>query len=152
MQLIDKLLPDYTYREYHKILVKAAEKKCFSAAKNLDLKKSLISVMLFKMRGLPTQDLTMQGFLKNMNFTYLAENEPHEFVINASRPGLKIIWNFYFKETQKNKTLVSTETRILCLTNRSKLIFSIYWFFVRPFSGITRIEMLRLIRRKAESI
>jgi hypothetical protein len=152
MQLLNKYLPVYTYNEYHKILVKAAEKNCFSAAKNLDMKKSFITTMLLKLRGLPTQDLSLQGFLKNICFTYLEEDAPNEFVIDASQPNLKITWNFYFKKIEENKTLVSTETRILCLTKRSKIRFSLYWFFIRPFSGLTRMEMLRLIKKSAENM
>jgi len=149
--LIDKYLPRYTYNEYHTRIINASAKECFLAAKNLDLSKSLISKALLKLRGLPTKELHLQGFLKNMCFTYLEEDLYKEFVIDASQQRLKMIWNFYFKEIEANKTLVSTETRILCLTKKSKFLFSIYWFFVKPFSGIIRIEMLRLIKRKAES-
>ena len=104
-----------------------------------------------KLRGLPVKDLTLQGFIKNIRFTYLEENLYEEFVIDASKPLIRIIWNFHFQETEKNKTQVSTETRILCLNKTSKFIFSIYWFFVKPFSGIIRREMLRLIKKKVEN-
>lgn len=149
--LIDKYLPQYTYNEYHKLIINASAVRCFVAAKNVDMSGSYITKTLLKFRGLPTQDLSLQGFIKNICFKYL-EEEPHkEFVIDASRHSTKIIWNFYFKEIENNKTIVSTETRILCLTKRSKILFSIYWFFVKPFSGITRREMLRLIKKKAEN-
>lgn len=148
--LIDKYLPLYTYTEYHKRLINAPAEKCFVAAKNLDMGRSFITKWLMKLRGLPTKDLTLQGFISNICFTYLDEIEFREFVIDASQPATKIIWNFNFKKIENNKTLVSTETRILCLTKRSKILFSVYWFFIRPFSGIIRIEMLRLIRKSAE--
>jgi hypothetical protein len=45
---------------------------------------------------------------------------------------------------------VSTETRVLCTDERSRRAFRRYWTLVRPFSGLTRIEMLRAIRREAE--
>lgn len=131
-------------------MVNAPAVKCFNAAKNLDMSRSFITKSLMKLRGLPTKDLTLQGFIKNICFTYLEERPYQEFVIDASRRSLKIIWNFKFEQLD-NKTLVSTETRILCLTKRSKILFSLYWFFVRPFSGIIRIEMLKLIRRSAEN-
>ncbi len=149
--LIDKYQPEYTYNENRRRKINASVKECFLAAHNMDMNKSFITKALMRLRGLPTKDLTLQGFLKNICFTYLEENLYKEFVIDASQRNIKIIWNFYFKEINENKTLVSTETRILCLTRRSKFFFSLYWFFVEPFSGITRIEMLRLIKMKAEN-
>ena len=149
--LIDKYLPDYIYSEYHKRIINASAKECFLATKNLDMSKSFITKALMKLRGLPTKDLSLQGFIKNICFKYLEEDLYKEFVIDASQHNTKIIWNFYFKEIEENKALVSTETRIFCLTTRSKVLFSLYWFFVKPFSGIIRIEMLRLIKKKAES-
>jgi hypothetical protein len=149
--LIDKYLPGWTYHEYHQKTVNASAKECFLATKDLDLKRSSITVFLMKLRRLPVTDLRFEGFLKNMCFKYLEENPYTEFVIDASQRNIKIFWNFYFSEVEKNKTVVSTETRILCLTKKSKFWFSLYWFFVRPFSGIIRIEILRLIKKKAES-
>jgi len=149
--LIDKYLPECTYNEYHQKLIKASAKKSFLATKDLDLRKSFISMFLFKLRQLPTTDLHLQGFLRNMGFVYLEEEPFKEFVIDASQPGLKIFWNFYFKEIGENITMVSTETRILCLTKKSNLLFSLYWFFVKPFSGLIRIEMLRSLKKKVEN-
>ena len=149
--LIDKYLPEYTYNEYHKRLINASAKECFITAKNLDMQKSFVTTTLMKLRGLPIKDLSMQGFIKNICFKYLEEDGFKEFVIDASQRNTKIFWNFYFKEINENKTLVSTETRIVCLTKRSKFLFSLYWFFVKPFSGIIRIEMLRLIKKKVEN-
>ncbi len=149
--LIDKYLPDYTYNECHKKIINASAQSCFIATKNLDMSKSFITATLMKLRGLPTEDLTMPGFLKNVCFVYLEEDPYKEFVIDASQQNIKIFWNFYFREIDKNKTLVSTETRILCSTKRSKFLFSLYWLFIKPFSGIIRIEMLRLIKKKAEN-
>lgn len=149
--LMDKYLPLYHYHEYHERLIQASAKTCFKVVKNIDLNDSWIIKALLKLRCLPVKDLTLQGFLQNICFTYVEEKPPKEFVIDASTGDLKIFWNFYFKEVEYNKTLVSTETRIFCLNRRSKVFFSIYWFVVKPFSGITRIEMLRLVRKKAES-
>ena len=148
--LINKYLPEYIYNEFHNTLVNASVMECFLAAKTLDMSKSFLTKTLLKLRGLPTEDLTLQGFIKNICFTYLEENPYTEFVIDASRNTIKIIWNFHFEKIEENKTMVSTETRILCLTKRSKFLFSLYWFLIKPFSGLIRLEMLRLIRKNAE--
>lgn len=149
--LIDKHLPEYSYNEFHEKVVNASAEKCFLITKNLDMGESLTTRYLMRLRGLPSNDLTLQGFIKNNCFTYLEEDLNKEFVIDASRSNTRIIWNFSFAATEENKTVVSTETRILCLTKRSKILFSVYWFFVKPFSGLIRLEMLRLIKKKAES-
>ncbi len=62
---------------------------------------SFITKILMKLRGLPVKDLTLQGFIKNIGFTYLEEDRHEEFVIDASQPQIKIIWNFYFQEDEK---------------------------------------------------
>ncbi len=116
----------------------------------MDIGKSFLTKTLMNLRGLPTTDLTLQGFIKNIGFTYLEENLYNEFVIDASQTNIKIIWNFYFEAIEENKTRVSTETRILCLTKRSKSLFQLYWLVVKPFSGVIRLEMLRLIRKNVE--
>ncbi len=149
--LLNKYLPEFTFNEYHETLIRTSAKDCFLAARNLDMGKSILTRSLMNLRGLPTKDLTLQEFIRNIHFTYLEENYYTEFVINASQKNIKIIWNFYFKAIEENKTIVSTETRILCLTKRSKSTFSIYWFFVKPFSGLIRLEMLRLIKRKLKN-
>ena len=150
--LINKYLPEYIYNESHNTLVNASVIECFLAAKTLDMSKSFLTKTLLRIRGLPTQDLTLQGFIKNICFTYLEEHPYTEFVIDASQNTLKIIWNFHFEKIEENKTRVSTETRILCLTKRSKFLFSLYWFLIKPFSGLIRLEMLRLIRKNAVKI
>ena len=147
--LIDRYLPYFTYNEYHEKVIHAPAEKCFIITKNLDMGESFITRLLMRVRGLPTKDLTLQGFIKNICFSYLDEIPNKEFVIDASQQGTKIIWNFYFKEVDQHTTIVSTETRILCITKRSKYLFPVYWFFVKPFSGIIRLEMLRLIKKKA---
>ena len=102
-----------------------------------------------KLWAVPTNDLTLKGFLHNVCFTYVEEEPFKEFLIDASQQGPKIFWNFYFKFVSADKTIVSTETRILCLSSKTKRRFSVYWFFVRPFSGLIRLEILRLIKKKA---
>jgi hypothetical protein len=64
----------------------------------------------------------------------------------------KAVWNFAIDEKSPDKIRLSTETRVLCLDKASRLQFRFYWTFIRPFSGLIRMEMLRAIRREAESL
>ena len=67
-----------------------------------------------------------------------------------TEPGFaKTVWNFYLSE-KENQTVLSTETRIACMDDRSRRNFKIYWTFIRPFSGIIRQEILKVVRRETE--
>ena len=148
--LLNKYIPRFTYNEIHQIVVDCNQQNAFLITKELDIKPSFISKVLLKLRGLPTKDLTLQGFIGNVCFVYLEEDLYDEFIIDASQKKLAIFWNFSFESLPGKQTIIRTETRILCLTKSSKIFFSIYWLFVKPFSGIIRKEMLRLIKRKVD--
>ena len=68
------------------------------------------------------------------------------------RPGYaKSVWNFSLSQLNEGVTRLSTETRVRCLDDSSRRRFRLYWLFVRPFSGLIRKEMLRAIKRNAET-
>ena len=60
------------------------------------------------------------------------------------------VWNFSMKEDNPGRTILSTETRVICGDETSRRKFRAYWFFVRPFSGLIRLVMLRAVRRACE--
>ena len=66
------------------------------------------------------------------------------------RAGLaRGVWNFSLREDRSGRTVLSTETRVVCGDDMSRRKFRVYWFFVRPFSGLIRRLMLRAVRREA---
>lgn len=70
-----------------------------------------------------------------------------------NKPGFaKAVWNFAIDEKSPDKIKLSTETRVLCLDQASRRRFRFYWTFIRPFSGLIRMEMLRAIRHEAENL
>ncbi|MEQ8945961.1 MAG: hypothetical protein RIC90_00725 [Balneola sp.] len=165
--LINKYIPDYQFNEIHKTNVHASASEAYNATKELDLSKSRIIEVLFRLRGLPFHNKKLAEVNNDMKFTLL-EEIPHseflygfwfstktewvtdlnEFKKNSLKYNAKVGWSFCFNTTPEGTTDIITETRVLCLNKKSKFIFSIYWFFIRPFSGIIRIEMLRLIKNK----
>jgi len=167
--LLDKYLPKYTFNEYHQVKINCSKEQAYKAARKLDFSKSGTIRLLFKMRGLPTDDLTLMGFINRVNFTLIDEIQNDEFVIgfwankkiekildrgrfaidNKSK-RLKVIWNFKINEIDHGLVLLSTETRIYCITMMTKIFFSIYWAMIRPFSGLIRIKMLNIIKECAE--
>jgi hypothetical protein len=59
------------------------------------------------------------------------------------------VWNFKLEQDGDNRTILSTETRVVCGDDASRRKFRIYWFFVRPFSGLIRRIMLNTVRKAA---
>lgn len=59
------------------------------------------------------------------------------------------VWNFSVKVDNAGRTVLSTETRVVCGDDASRRKFRVYWLFVRPFSGLIRRLMLRAVRREA---
>lgn len=60
------------------------------------------------------------------------------------------VWNFSLKPDGSG-TILSTETRVTCGDPASLKKFRRYWFFVRPFSGLIRLVMLRAVKRASEA-
>ena len=68
------------------------------------------------------------------------------------RPGVaRAVWNFTVQQTGEKQTVLSTETRVACGDDASRLKFRIYWLVVRPFSGLIRRIMLKAIKRACEA-
>lgn len=65
-------------------------------------------------------------------------------------PGYAIAgWSFTVEPLGDEGSLLRTETRVLCAPD-ARARFRIYWFLVRPGSGLIRRSMLRSICREAE--
>jgi hypothetical protein len=68
-------------------------------------------------------------------------------------PGYaRAVWNFSLVQEGTNQTRLSTETRVRCSDDASRRRFRLYWAVIAPFSGLIRREVLRTIRREAESV
>ncbi|HEY2856272.1 MAG TPA: hypothetical protein VGJ18_25755 [Gemmatimonadaceae bacterium] len=107
-------------------------------------------------------------------FKVVAERAPEELVIGAlgkfwkvrsalrmdmsaahfasgPPPGYALAgWNFTVEPRHDGTSQLRTETRVWCAPEvRAK--FRVYWLVIRPGSGLIRREILRVIRREAES-
>lgn len=170
MSLIDIYLKQASFNEVHSITINGSAEECYNATLNLDLSKSKTMTFLFKLRGLPFQKTRFLEFTKGMKFTLLEENRFNEFIYGFwahtqiewiddkddfihREEGfhLKSVWNFRYIQQDVEFCKVVTETRVKCLTRRAKIFFSIYWFFIRPFSGLIRTLMLKLLKKEVET-
>ena len=115
----------------------------------------------------PNQEVTLQTLIDS-GFGVLA-NEPEEIVLGVTgrfwRPVGNLspfrredfdgpvpegfahaVWNFSIREVSVGGTVLSTETRVVCGDRASRRKFRLYWFLVRPFSGLIRLLMLRAVK------
>ena len=70
----------------------------------------------------------------------------------VSVPGTaKAAWNFAVHTGTDGRTVLTTETRVLCADPATRRWFRAYWAVIGPFSGLIRREMLAAIRNTAEA-
>lgn len=116
--------------------------------------------------GLSIDELTQNGFI------LLGERPGSEFALGLvgqfwkPRPDLqrvdpasfralederfaKAVWTFTL-ERDAEGTLLSTETRVRCASERTRRRFLLYWRLIGPFSGLIRRELLRAVKRESE--
>lgn len=170
--LLDQFLPSYEVSAVYQIDIHAPIEKVYSAARHLDMSGSWIVRWLYRLRGLPAFGLTLDGMLK-WGFVLLADDPAREIVfgligrfwtpsaqiqavtadtfVDFHQPGYaKAVGNIAFIPRDSGIVHVTTETRVHCLDDVSRLNFRLYWLLVGPFSGIIRREWLRLIKQCAE--
>lgn len=175
--LIDDFLPSYDVRERHQVAVRAPVVDVYAAIRRLDIGRAKLSMLLFRLRGLPAgvsapPRFTLDDFLK-MRFIILGERPNEELLLGLvgrfwtpsggllrldaegfrdfSEPGYaKAAWNFTVAEQLSGAALLRTETRVYCLDDSSRRRFRLYWLFVGAFSGLIRREVLRSVKRSAE--
>ena len=170
--LIDRVLPKYDEREYHQIEISGDRTEVYETVRALDFSDSFLIRTLFRLRGLPATATNLDGLLQ-VGFLFVDEIPNVEFVLGlvgkfwtlraqilqlnpvqytefSQRGYAKLAWNFAIQESASGLIKLSTETRIVCTDSHSKSRFKLYWFLIGRFSGLTRREMLRSVKRKIE--
>lgn len=174
--LIDEFMPQYDFIETHDIRVRAAAGEVFAALNEVDLcAESAVVRWLFRLRGLPTKNVTLRE-LRRLRFETLGANRDREILLGLAgkfwtatgelrkfnadnfrefnEPGFaKAAWNFSLAGGggAANGTRLTTETRIRCLDAASRKKFGFYWTAIQPFSALIRKEILRAVKRRAEN-
>ena len=172
-RLIEQFLPRFDVANSYSVRVAAPATIVYEAARNIDLSASPVVRALFALRCMPSAALTTEGLLR-LGFKILREDAPRGIVfgligqfwtlggnlqrfevddfLDFNTPGFaKAAWSFEVHDDGKN-SLLSTDTRALCLDSASRRRFRRYWLIVRPFSGIIRREALRLVKLRSESL
>ena len=171
--LIDEFLSDYDFVETHGISIRAEPAVIYRVANQIDFSQSPLIRALFWLRGLSTESVTLES-LKRSRFEILGETPGRELLLGIvgkfwtlhgdmqkidadtfrkfnSAGYAKAVWNFVVRP-EHGKTRLTTETRIKCTDPESRTRFGLYWLLIRPFSGLIRMEILRLIKNRAENV
>jgi len=80
----------------------------------------------------------------------LRDWKPEEFASLSPQGMAKAGWNFYLTPGEGGTDL-STETRVQCFGQSTRIKFRIYWTLIGFFSGWIRKEMLGMIKRNSEA-
>jgi hypothetical protein len=170
--LIDDFMPDFEFGDSQKTDVKASPDAVFRAVKTFDMAESTTIRWLFKMRGIPTNNLTLRD-LERVNFKVLGEKQNEELVLGLAgefktlmggllnlspeqfsafnNPGfIKACWNFAVSDIGNGKTRVITEIRIHGTDSASVAKVKNFWGMLKTPSAMIRNEILKLIRKEAE--
>lgn len=179
-------LPEWDFREKHRIEINSSSEKVFQAGRTLDMGESGVIKALLRLRDIyghltiwrkqESSELrfSIEEIVDKTDFILLEEVRNKEIVlglvgkfwepsgggvrgltagdyIGFNETGFcKVAFNFHIEENAYGPVTLSTETRVLCLGWKAKLLFGLYWAVIRLFSGWIRIEMLRMIKRQAE--
>ena len=170
--LIDDFMPNFEFGDQQKLDVNAPIEATFRAVKTFDMSESTTIRWLFKMRGIPTNNLALQD-LEKVNFKILGEKQNEELVIGLAgtfntltgsllnippdkfrefnQSGfIKATWNFAVAQISPSKTRVTTEIRVTGTDEKSVAKVKNFWGMLKPPSAMIRKEILKLIKKQAE--
>jgi hypothetical protein len=177
--MLDDFLPLYDFHEVHRISTSAPPGTVMDSARRLLPHELPLLVALMAVRSvpallrggrLPARRSILDAF-RGAGFVVLEDTsdemvlgvvgrfwrpsggitriEPERFR-NFAEPGwAKAAVNFRV-EGLDGRTILTTETRVLCTDEGARRKFRRYWRLIRPGSGAIRVAWLRAIRRRAK--
>jgi hypothetical protein len=74
---------------------------------------------------------------------------PERFLGALPAGTAKAVWNFTLEDAGGDRTILATETRVVCADAAARRRFRLYWLAIRPWSGLIRIALLRAVGRAA---
>jgi len=178
--LLDRFFPRYDIVERHHVRIDAPASIVYAAAREMDLRQSIIASAIFETRGLvlgaERAERTTRGLLAEMlgiGWGILDEVPGREIVLGAicrpweanvqfqplapdvfaafGEPGyVKIAWTLRADPLPDGSTRFVTETRAVGTDECARRRFRNYWSFVAPGVAVIRWLMLRPVKQEAE--
>ena len=164
--LIDQFLPDFDFNEVHSRAISASPEQVLAVTRRVDFSEAWLTRSLLWMRGIHVATPDLAGLHAWLKFSLVGDTPhtattPGELLFVGTLPlqyhtaesfnsytgrGLKMAWNMWVEATPTGCRL-HTETRVKCLSAQSRQRFGIYWFFIGPFSGLIRLDLLAAVAR-----
>ena len=178
--ILDRFFPRYDIVERHHVRIHAPAEVVYAAAREMDLRRSIIASAIFETRGLvlgaeraerPTRGLLTE--MVGLGWGILDERPGREIVLGAicrpweanvqfqplapdvfaafCEPGyVKIAWTLRADPLPDGSSRFVTETRAVGTDERARRRFRNYWSFVAPGVAVIRWLMLRPVKHEAE--
>ena len=167
MKSLDRVLPDWHFRERHARRLDAPAERVFAAVRDVTLAEMGVFRVLARLRGIrvpadrPFVELALAGGWEvvaevpgrdlvlgtiGQPWRFRGGQRPDGAFATFDRPGyakLAIDWRL-------ERGVLSTETRVFLTDEESRRKFRRYWLLVRPWSGLIRRVWLRAIARRAQ--
>ncbi len=152
MQPLDAFLPAYEFSERHALEIRASAERIDAELRRVSIEDSLLMRALFRLRGLRDRG----PFVRSVPGARVLEDVTGEGLVlglqgDFWRPrgggdSCQAVVDFRAADGR-----LTTETRVHVADRAARRKFARYWRIVRPFSGLIRIELLRTVRRRAET-
>jgi hypothetical protein len=181
VRALDDFLPAYEARERHSLSIAASPERVDRAVREVTLAEIPVARALFALRSLGRGSANASGPLieSMLRQGVLLEDVPgvglvlgltgqfwrfrgssiadrprtvDEFVAFDRPDVAKAVMDLRVHADGEARTRLTTETRVHVPDAAARRKFSRYWRVVRPFSGLTRILLIRAAQRRAEAL
>ena len=174
MRPLDTFLPAYEFSERHSLAIDASAERIDEALRTISIRDIPVARALWRVRrlgrpygesqkpfvggelpGVVLEDVPEEGVVLGLTGQFwrlLGDRErgkprtADEFLEFTRPDTCKAVIDFRIGPSS-----LSTETRVHVADRAARRRFRLYWFVVRPFSGLIRILLLRAARRRAEA-
>jgi hypothetical protein len=159
MKELDAILPVYEFSERHAVAADASPERLDRALREVTFGELPLVRMLLWLRGIrwPGKEEAVLAAMKRRGS--VVDDVPGEGVVlslrgqfwqlrGGRRPGPEAVAVVDFRAGAGSLT---TETRVHVADHAARRKFARYWLVIRPFSGLTRMLLLRAAKRRAEA-
>ena len=159
MRALDTALPRFDVHEVHMISLPCSPERAVELVLSAPAAPDRFLAALFRARGLPS-DTTIAALFDRMGFDILTQTAT-EVVLAASGapwrlsggirpfaaagPGMVRVAADLRAIPAAGGCVLSTETRVQAVDDRSRRAFRLYWLVVGPFSSLIRRRWLRAV-------
>ncbi len=180
MRPLDDFMPTFDAREVHSLSVAAPAGRVDRAVRAVALAEIPVARALLRLRGVGRrggdarrsvvdamvengvllEDVPGEGLVVGLTGQFwklrggLAVDRPHtseEFRSYARADVARAVMDVRVHPIGPERAVLATETRVHVPDPRARRKFIRYWSVVRPFSGLTRVLLLRAARARAEA-